>query len=129
MCYERRFLIVWQFNNRDPVFVQIANRLRGDILGGKYKEDCQIPSVRQIANDASVNPNTVQRALSLLESEGLLYSKGTVGRFVTSDVSVLDAARERMKRETVRTMLNDAALAGITEEELIKYIKEEATRI
>ncbi len=129
MYCERRFLIVWQFNNRDPVFIQIANRLRGDILGGKYKEDSQIPSVRQIANDASVNPNTVQRALSLLESEGLLYSKGTVGRFVTSDVSVLDAARERMKRETVRTMLNDAALAGITNEELIKYIKEEATRI
>ncbi len=119
---------VWQFNSRDPVFIQIANRLRGDILGGKYPEDGQIPSVRQIAGEASVNPNTVQRALAMLEGEGLLYSKGTVGRFVTADSGILDAAREKNKRETVKAMLADAYLAGITAEELIKYIKEEATK-
>ena len=119
---------MWQFNNRDPVFIQIANRLRGDILSGRYAEDTQIPSVRQIAAEASVNPNTVQRALALLESEGLLYSKGTLGRFVTSDRSALDLARERTKRETVKAMLSDAYLVGITAEELIRYIKEEATK-
>ena len=118
---------MWQFNSRDPVFIQIANRLRGDILSGRYVEDTQIPSVRQLAAEAAVNPNTVQRSLALLESEGLLYSKGTLGRFVTSDKQVLADARERTNRETVRAMLSDACLAGITVEELIKYIKEEAT--
>ena len=120
--------MAWQFNSRDPVFIQIANRLRGDILGGKYPEEGQIPSVRQIAGEASVNPNTVQRALAMLEGEGLLYSKGTVGRFVTSDRAILDAAREKTKRETVRAMLSDAYLVGITAQELIKYIKEEAAK-
>ena len=119
---------MWQFNGRVPVFVQIANRLRADILSGKFTGDTQIPSVRQIASEASVNPNTVQRALTVLEGEGLLHSKGTVGRFVTSDASVLASARDKMKRETVKAILSDAEMLGISAKELIDYIKEESLK-
>ena len=116
---------MWQFNNREPVFCQIAGRLRAEILNGKYAAQNQFPSVRQIAADASVNPNTVQRALLMLEADGLLYNKGTVGRFVTEDKVILDNAREKMRREIVRGMISQAEALGISLDELIKIIKEE----
>lgn len=115
----------WQFNRTEAVFVQIARRLRNDILSGKYPQDRQFPPVRQLAAEAAVNPNTMQKALLCLEREGLLYARGTVGRFVTTDRAVLDAARERMRRETVRGFLEEARALGITKAELIKFIEEE----
>lgn len=117
--------MAWKFNQREAVFLQIANRLRGEILGGKYPPDSQVPPVRQLAFEASVNPNTMQKALALLEEEGLLHSRGTVGRFITSDVDILDAAREKVRREAVKNWLYEAELIGITKAELIKYIQEE----
>ncbi len=119
--------MAWAFNNREALFVQIANRLRGDILNGKYSPDTQFPSVRQLAYEASVNPNTMQKALSHLEEEGILYTRTTVGRFVTADEVVLSNARERMRQEAVRGWLAEASLLGISEDELIHYIKEEQT--
>ena len=117
--------MAWQFTPHQPVFFQIANRLRGEILGGKYPPEAQIPSVRQLAFEAAVNPNTMQKALSQLEEEGLLCSHGTVGRFVTTDVEVLAVAREKMCREAVREWMLEAKTLGIGKEELIQYIMEE----
>ena len=118
----------WKFNSREAVFVQIASRLRGEILRGKYLPDQQIPPVRQLAFDAAVNPNTMQKALTCLEEEGLLYNKGTVGRFVTVDEAVIDRAREELRRQMVKNMLFEARALGITENELINYIIEEGKR-
>ena len=115
----------WQFNNREAVFLQIASRLRMDILGGIYASGDQLPTVRQLAYDAGVNPNTVQKALTYLEEEGILSSRGTVGRFVTSDEAVLLAARERVRREAVAGWLAEARAMGMTAEDLIGYIKKE----
>jgi DNA-binding transcriptional regulator YhcF (GntR family) len=120
--------MAWQFNGTEAVFVQIARRLRGEILGGKYQPDEQIPSVRQLALEAAVNPNTMQKALIYLEEEGLLYTRGTMGRFVTTDKTVLEEARKALCRETVRGFLNDAHALGISTEELIELIKEEDTQ-
>ena len=117
--------MAWTFNNKEAVFLQISKRLRGDILSGKYPPDSQIPPVRQLAFEASVNPNTMQKALTHLEEEGLLYAKGTVGRFITSDTAVLDAAREKMRREIVVSWLEEAHAIGMSSEELINYIKKE----
>ena len=117
--------MAWQFNSQEAVFVQIANRLRGDILKGLYPPESQIPSVRHLATQAAVNPNTMQKALTCLEEEGLLYAKGTIGRFVTSDVCVLEAARERIRRDSVRNWLRQASELGISKQELIQYIQKE----
>jgi DNA-binding transcriptional regulator YhcF (GntR family) len=69
----------------------------------------------------------MQKALTLLENEGLLYSQGTVGRFVTDDTAILGAARENIKLETVRRLLSDAYSVGISPSELIQYIQKEET--
>ena len=116
----------WQFNGKEAVYLQIVSRLRGMILTCQYPPDTQIPSVRQLATEAAVNPNTMQKALICLEEEGLLYSKGTLGRFVTDDKRVLAAAKEKMQKEAVRDWLAQARTLGISKEELIKYIEEEA---
>lgn len=117
--------MAWEFNSREAIFVQIANRLRAEIICGKYAPDTQFPSVRQLAEEAAVNPNTVQKALASLEEEGLLYTHTTVGRFVTPDTAVIGAAKERMRRAAVRAFIDESSRLGISKEELISYIKEE----
>lgn len=117
--------MAWTFNQKEAVFVQIADRLRRDILSGHYPLEGQIPTVRQLAFDAAVNPNTVQKALLLLEDEGLLYAKGTVGRFVTSDEAVLRVAAERVRRDLIRQWLTQAHELGMTAKDIINYIQKE----
>jgi DNA-binding transcriptional regulator YhcF (GntR family) len=88
-----------------------------------------MPTVRQLAFDAAVNPNTVQKALLLLEDEGLLYTKGTAGRFVTSDKAVLRLTAERVRRGVIRRWLTEARELGMTVEDMIHYMKKEEGEI
>ncbi len=108
-----------------PFFLQISEKIRRDIISGHYAPDTQIPSVRQIACELSANPNTVQRALLLLEDEGLLYTKGTLGRFVTPDEQLINEAAERARDEVLRGLLAEAYSLGITGEKIIEFIKKE----
>ncbi len=119
--------MAWQFNRIEPVSVQIAHQIRYEILSGKYRADEQIPPVRQLAAEASVNPNTMQKALAKLEEEGLLCVRGTIGRFVTSDLAVLERAKTMMRREAVNRWVHEASELGMTREEMILYLKEEET--
>ena len=114
--------MAWTFNSTEAIFIQIADKLRREILFGKYLPDEQIPAVRQLAYEASVNPNTMQKALSLLEAEGILYTKSTSGRFVTNDVSLIECAKEKVKRDTVKNWLIQAETLEISTDELINYI-------
>lgn len=114
----------WQFNGTQAVFIQIANKLRRDIVNGVYPPDTQIPTVRQLAFDASVNPNTMQRALSLLEEEGLLLSRGTLGRYVTSELVIIENARKKICCDTVERFCLEMKALDISHAELIDYIKE-----
>lgn len=118
----------WQFNNTEAVFLQIADRLRHDIINGIYQPNQQFPPVRQLAAIAAVNPNTMQKALACLEQDGLLHTHGTAGRFVTSDTAVFAAVREKLLRDTVRRWLEQAESLNISTDELINYIKEEAKK-
>ena len=113
----------WQFTSRAPVYLQVVSRIRADILSGVYEADQQIPPVRQLALEAGVNPNTMQRAFAVLEAERLFVTRGTVGRFITSDTAVLDAAREVMQKETVARLTEEARSVGLEPEELIRMIR------
>ena len=116
--------MAWRFNGTEAVYVQIADIIRKDIIGGKYPSGSQLPTVRQLAFEASVNPNTMQRALLLLEEEGLLYSRGTVGRFVTEDTEALIGARQRMIRASIDALVDGARELGLSSEELVQYIND-----
>ena len=77
------------------MYMQIMEHIRGAILMGEYKAGGRIPPVRELAAQAQVNPNTMQRALLELEGEGLLVTDGTVGRYVTEDTAVLETMRHK----------------------------------
>lgn len=118
--------MAWSFNEHTPVWLQIETRLRNEIISGVYKPDEQIPTVRQLAITAAVNPNTVQRALTALEEEGLIHSNATVGRFVTSDERILAAARKKAVGELVKAFVKQAGYLSVSKKELIEMLEEES---
>ena len=115
----------WKFSPDRPVYVQVAERMRNLIISGQYPPGGQIPSVRQIALDAAVNPNTVQRSVAELESEGLIVSRGTVGNFVTDDEGTISLCKKSRAGALVDEFIKSAAELSISKEELIQLIKEE----
>ena len=92
----------WKFVGDRPVYQQIMALIRGGILTGELSPGQKIPSVRDLAAQAQVNPNTVQRALTELEREGLLVSGGTSGRRVTEEEAILEEMKEQTITELAR---------------------------
>ncbi len=116
--------MAWKFSSDKPVYLQIADRIVKKVLSGEYSAGEQIPTVRQIALEAAVNPNTVQHAFSELENEGLIISKGTLGRFVTDDIGVVTACRRRMAEQLVREFAKNMEQLSITKEQAVTMIEE-----
>lgn len=116
--------MAWRFSQDRPVYLQISERIIKSVLSGEYKAGEQIPSVRQLALEAAVNPNTVQHAFAELENEGLIISKGTLGRFVTEDEQVVEACREKMAEQLVKNFVENIGQLSISKEQAIRMIEE-----
>ena len=104
----------WKFTGDRPVYQQIMALIRGAILRGELPPGGKIPSVRDLAAEAQVNPNTMQRAMTELEREGLLVSGGTSGRTVTENPLVLEQMRARTLEELARECAEKFMVFGIT---------------
>ncbi len=115
----------WKFTSDKPVYLQIADRLTKSVLSGEYKPGEQIPSVRQLALEAAVNPNTIQHAFTELENNGLIISKNTLGRFVTDDTEIIEKCRTDLAKSIVSEFLLNMEQLAITTEQAINFIKEE----
>lgn len=116
--------MAWSFSSDRPVYLQIADRIIKSVLSGDYLPGEQIPTVRQLAMEAAVNPNTVQHAFSELENEGIIISKGTVGRYVTEDTQVVDICRKKMAQQLVNDFVENIEQLSIDMEQAIVMIKE-----
>ena len=103
-----------QFDSSRPIYAQLVERLKAKILAGIYPPGGHLDSVRDLAAAAGVNPNTMQRALTELEREGLLVSGGTSGRSVTQDEAVLVAMREQTLEELARECAEKFMTFGVT---------------
>ena len=103
-----------QFDSGRPIYAQLVERLKAKILAGTYPPGGHLDSVRDLAAAAGVNPNTMQRALTELEREGLLVSGGTSGRSVTQDEAVLVAMREQTLEELARECAEKFMTFGVT---------------
>ena len=114
----------WNFDSSSAVSVQIANILRLDIVTGKYKAGEWFPTVRQLAYEAGVNPNTMQKSLSVLENEGLLINQGTNGRTVTDNISIIEATLSKMQENYVSKIIADGIDLGLTKENFIELINK-----
>ena len=84
----------WKLSDDRPIWLQLSQQLARRILVGAYPPGSRLPSVRELAAEAGVNPNTMQRALAQLEAEGLVYTERTTGRFVTEDTALLEQLRD-----------------------------------
>lgn len=104
----------WKFAGDRPVYQQIMALIRGGILTGELSPGQKIPSVRDLAAQAQVNPNTVQRALTELEREGLLVSGGTSGRRVTEEETVLKEMKEQSILELARECAEKFRVFGLS---------------
>ena len=110
----------WKFSGDRPVYQQIMDLIRGAILSGELSAGQKIPSVRDFASQAQVNPNTVQRALT--EREGLLVSGGTSGRSVTEDPLVLEGMREQALTELARECAEKFRVFGLTPAQAAQWL-------
>lgn len=106
-----------------PIYVQIMNRVREAIASGELVPGEKIASVRDFAADFEVNPNTMQRALTELEREGLLVSERTQGRYVTSDKEAIEEARNEIATKAVDGFLTEMKALGFTEEEMMSFFR------
>ena len=115
----------WTFSGDRPIYTQLVERLKLRIVTGEYPPGARLNSVRDLAAEAAVNPNTMQRALSELESTGLVYAQRTAGRFVTEDEEKIAAVRGQMGRETVRRFLAQMRELGYERAEAAALVETE----
>ena len=112
----------WKFSGDRPVYQQIMDALRGAILSGELPPGGKVPSVRDLAAQAQVNPNTMQRALTVLEREQLLISGGTSGRTVTQDEEILAGMRETALWELARECAEKFRAFGLTPAQAAQWL-------
>ena len=118
----------WTFDGGRPLYTQLVEQLKAKIVSGEYPPGQRIPPVRELAAEAGVNPNTLQRAFSELEREGLVYTQRTSGRYITADQELISQCRSRTAAGFVSDFLQSMERIGIPKEqlpdELKKYVKE-----
>jgi len=112
----------WSIDSDRPIYAQLIEQIELMICSGLYPPGSRLPSVRELAQEAAVNPNTMQRALAKLEEDGLLYTNRTSGRFVTEDVNVIKKVKNKLAEEHVREFLKKMTELGFTFDEILSLI-------
>jgi DNA-binding transcriptional regulator YhcF (GntR family) len=112
------------FDNDRPIYIQLVEQLKLYIVSEKLELGSRLPSVRDFALQTKVNPNTLQKALSELEDENLIYTERTNGKFITQDKKLIEKVKKELANEKVQTYLLDMKKLGISKEEAIKYLQD-----
>lgn len=117
-------MMPWNLDDNRPIYLQLMERIQHDIISGVYKPGDKIPSVRDLALDAAVNPNTMQKALSELEREGLLYSQRTSGRFITEDEAMIKKMKKDLASEHICHFFEQMRRLGFSDSETLEMIQD-----
>ena len=116
--------MAWKFDNNIPIYIQISNIIKLQIVTKQLKSGDKLPTVRDLAETAGVNPNTVQRALSDLETEGFVYSVRTTGRFVTDNVELIRKTRVELAQKELDSFVTNMLNLGFEEIDLVGQLEE-----
>ena len=116
--------MAWKLDDSRSIHSQLTAVIRGRIISGYYPPGSRLSSVRELADEAGVNPNTMQRALSMLESTGVIFSQRTSGRFVTSDTDKISALRHEAAMDAVRRFVGEMKELGVSPAEAEEMLKE-----
>ncbi|MGT2811410.1 GntR family transcriptional regulator [Streptococcus minor] len=115
--------MAWKFDNNIPIYIQISNIIKLQIVTKQLKSGDKLPTVRDLAEIAGVNPNTVQRALSDLETEGFVYSVRTTGRFVTENEDLIQETRVELAKKELDTFVSNMLNLGFEETDLVSQLE------
>lgn len=113
-----------KFLTTQPIYVQIMDRIKKEIVSETIKSGQLLPSVRDLALKYQVNPNTTQRALSELERSGLVKSDRTIGRYVTDDASLIQNLHDQMVIDIVDNFVNEVMELNVNEKDSLSYISQ-----
>ena len=114
----------WELDNERPIYLQLMERIQRDIIAGIYNPGDKLPSVRDLALNAAVNPNTMQKALSELERSGLVYSQRTSGRFITEDTEMLKDLKRKQASNHIMEFFDKMKQLGFQEDEILILIQD-----
>lgn len=114
----------WVFDPDRPIYLQLGEKMQTLILAGTYPAGAKLPSVRDLAREAAVNPNTMQRALAKLEEDGLVITQRTSGRFVTEDKKEIAKARNRLAQEEAMQFIVKMQKLELKKEEIQAIINK-----
>ncbi len=115
----------WNLSADRPIYAQLIEHITFAIVSGEYKAGDKLPSVRDMAEEAAVNPNTMQKALAELERNGLVYTQRTAGRYITEDSSMLEKVKNQIALEQIEKFLEQMERIGISREQTIQLIQKE----
>ncbi|RLQ93306.1 GntR family transcriptional regulator [Falsibacillus albus] len=110
--------------SRKPIYEQLVEKLKELIINEVLKEDEQLPSVRSLASQLTINPNTIQKAYRELETQGFIYSVKGRGSFVTPSAEIQDSQKLKKVKGDLRKLLSEAMYLGLSIEDLISLIKD-----
>ena len=116
--------MAWTFDEKSPIYLQIAYRVKLKIASKELSMGQQLLPVREFAQEAGVNPNTVQRALQELEKEGMVYSARTSGRFVTEDEKLIDQKRHEIAQSLMKNFVTEMTAIGFNSPEIKAIITD-----
>lgn len=115
--------MTWDLTGDRPIWLQLTEQIRLRIVAGEYRAGDRLPSVRELAAEAAVNPNTMQKALTELERSGLVYSQRTSGRFITQDEGMILALKQQLAAEQTAAFLARMADLGFSGEETLAIMR------
>lgn len=115
----------WNLDSSRPIYAQIIERVQLDIVAGVYRPGDKLPSVRELAAEAGVNPNTMQKALSEMERSGLVHAARTSGRFITEDETLIAQMRGKLAASQVTEFLDKMRQMGFGPDQAIEMIRKE----
>lgn len=114
----------WELKDDRPIYLQLIDTLQLKIISGIYKSGDKLPSVRELASEASVNPNTMQKALTELERKHLVFTQRTSGRFITEDIDLINEIRNDLALKEIKNFISNMKNIGYSEKEILGIINE-----
>ena len=115
----------WYFSDSAPIYAQLIRQIKVGIVTGAFPPGERLPSVRDLATEAGVNPNTMQRAFAELERDGLVYSQRTAGRFVTEDRAMIEQTKKALAECHIKQLLESMDQLGFQRDEVISLLRQE----
>ena len=115
----------WTLVNDRPIYIQLTEQITQYIVAGVFKPGTRMMSVRDLAADAGVNPNTMQRAFAELERNGLVMAQRTSGRVVTENMEMISEVRNKLAREQIREFIDKMKKLGFEKKEILSLLEED----